>query len=285
MKVKGISNPCMTVEINQAMHDRDYHLKKAQKTQSKIHWSAYRKLCCLVNKQIREGKSNYYEKLIKENNKNPSGLWKTLNEITSRSKPSSAPSSIISNGMEHKDTKSIASLFNNFFTNIGITLANAIKQKYTRSTPASNPPYQVHATFQFKEIEISSVIKQLSTLKTNKSTGLDRISARLLKDAATVIAPTLTEIFNHSLKSSTFPQIWKDGKVTPIFKSGDHSNMSNYRPITVLPIPRKILERFVHTQIYNHLRENNILSPQQFGFRPKLSTSTACFSIRHGQYP
>ena len=275
MKVKGISIPWMTVEISQAMHDRDYHLKKAQKTQSKIHWSAYRKLRCLVNKQIREGKSSYYENLIKENNKNPSGLWKTLNEITSRSKPSSAPSSIISNGIEHKDTKSIASLFNNFFTNIGITLANAIKQKYTRSTPASNPPYQVHATFQFKEIEISSVIKQLSTLKTNKSTGLDRISARLLKDAATVIAPTLTEIFNHSLKSSTFPQIWKDGKVTPIFKSGDRSNMSNYRPITVLPILSKILERFVHTQIYNHLSENNILSPQQFGFRPKLSTSTA----------
>ena len=51
--------------------------------------------------------------------------------------------------------------------------------------------------------------------------------------------------------------------------------MSNYRPITVLPILSKILERFVHTQIYNHLRENNILSPQQSGFRPKLSTSTA----------
>ena len=118
MKVKGIGIPWMTVEISQTMHNRDYHLKKANKTQSKIHWSAYCKLRCLVNKQIREGKSSYYENLIKENNKNPSGLWKTLNEITSRSKPSSAPSSIISNGIEHKDTKSIASLFNNFFTNI-----------------------------------------------------------------------------------------------------------------------------------------------------------------------
>ena len=82
-------------------------------------------------------------------------------------------------------------------------------------------------------------------------------------------------MFNHSLKSSTFPQIWKDGKVTPIFKSGDRLNMSNYRPITVLPILSKILERFVHMQICNHLSENNILSPQQFGFRPKLLTSTA----------
>ena len=51
--------------------------------------------------------------------------------------------------------------------------------------------------------------------------------------------------------------------------------MSNYRPITVLPFLSKILERFVHTQIYNYLTENKILSPNQFGFRPKQSTSTA----------
>ena len=100
-------------------------------------------------------------------------------------------------------------------------------------------------------------------------------SARLLKDAAVIIAPTLTDIFNQSLKSSAFPKIFKEGKVTPIFKSGDRTNMSNYRPITVLPILNKILERFVHTQIYNYLTENKILSPNQFGFRPKLSTSTA----------
>ena len=87
-----------------------------------------------------------------------------------------------------------------------------------------------------------------------------------LKDAAIIIAPTLTDIFSQSLKS-TFPKIFKEGKVTPIFKSGDCTNMSNYRPITVLPILSKILERFVHTQIYNYLTENKILSPNQFGFR------------------
>ncbi|CAB4028489.1 Hypothetical predicted protein [Paramuricea clavata] len=125
------------------------------------------------------------------------------------------------------------------------------------------------------EIDVASVVKQLSTLKTNKSTGLDGISARLLKDAAATIAPTLTDIFNQSLKSSIFPKIWKDGKVTPIFKSGDRSNMSNYGPITVLPILSKIFERFVHTQIYSYLSENKILSESRFGFRPKLSTSTA----------
>ena len=154
-------------------------------------------------------------------------------------------------------------------------MADAIKQRLPTNIFANHQIPQFNSTFESKEIKIKSVFKQVSNLKTNKSTGLDGISARLLKDAAAIIAPTLTDIFNQSLKSSVFLKIWKEGKVTPIYKSGDLCNMSNYRPITVLPILSKILERLVHTQIYSYLSENKILSQSQFGFRPKLSTSTA----------
>ena len=178
--------------------------------------------------------------MIKENKNNPSGLWKTLNELTSRNTHSSAPTSIISDGVETKNSQSISSLFNTFFTSIGKTLANTIKQRLSSNIFSCIQLPQFNSTFEFKEIDVASVFKQLSTLQTNKSTGFDGISDRLLKDAAAIIAPTLT-IFNQSLKSSIFPKIWKDGKVTLIFKSGDRSNMSNYIPITVLPILSKIL--------------------------------------------
>ena len=82
-------------------------------------------------------------------------------------------------------------------------------------------------------------------------------------------------IFNHSLNSSTFPAIWKSGKVTALFKSEDQHDPNNYRPITILPTVSKILERVVHTQVYNYLNENKILTSRQFGFRPKLSTEIA----------
>jgi hypothetical protein len=115
MKVKGVNIPWMTADLSQAMQQRDHHLKKAQKTQSKTHWSAYHKYRCFVNrKKVRECKSQYYENLIKENKNNPFGLWKTLNELTSRNIKSSAPSSIITEGIEHKNTKSMSSLFNKF---------------------------------------------------------------------------------------------------------------------------------------------------------------------------
>ena len=115
----------------------------------------------------------------------------------------------------------------------------------------------------------------LKTLKTNKAVGLDRISARLLKDSAECMVPILTRLFNWSLEPSTFPSIWKCGKLTALFKGGDRTDCNNYRPITVLPTISKILERAMHQQLYEVLSANELLTPNQFGFRPKLSTVTA----------
>ena len=112
-------------------------------------------------------------------------------------------------------------------------------------------------------------------MKTNKAIGLDRVSARLLKDSANVLTPVLTKLFNRSLSSSIYPDIWKCGKVTALFKSGERTDPNNYRPITVLPIVSKILEKAAHSQMYSYLQDNKLLSPFQFGFRPKSSTEIA----------
>ena len=114
----------------------------------------------------------------------------------------------------------------------------------------------------------------LKSLKTNKAIGLDNISARL-KDSANAISNSPTKIYNRSLASSIFPTVWKCGKVTVLFKSRDRCDANNYRPITILPTASKILERVVHSEIYKFLLQENILTPKQFGFWPKLSTAIA----------
>ena len=95
------------------------------------------------------------------------------------------------------------------------------------------------------------------------------------KDSADVISTSLTKIYNRSLATSIFPTVWKCGKVKALFKSGDRCNANSYRPITISPIANKILERAVHSQVYNYRLQENILTPKQFGFRPKLSTAIA----------
>ena len=115
--------------------------------------------------------------------------------------------------------------------------------------------------FTFGDTDEQFVYKNLSELKTNNAVGLDRVSARLLNDSANVLAPVLTNLFNRSLSSYMYPDISKCGKVTALFKSGERSDPNNYRPITVLPIVSKILEKAAHSQMYNYLQDNKLLSP------------------------
>ena len=221
-------------------------------------------------------KAECYQDFINQNKGNSRELWKTLNKVTSQ-KSSPPPSSIEANGVSLTDPKSIADTFNTHFSTIGTKLAAAIRVGLwpRRSGSQSNGTPIVANKFHFQQVDETFVRKQLKDLKTNKAIGLDKIGAKMLKDSAYVSAPVLTNLFNRSLRSSTFPNIWKSGKVSALFKSGDRSDPNNYRPITILPKMSKILEKVVHSQVYSYLEENQILTPKQFGFRPKLSTEIA----------
>ena len=119
------------------------------------------------------------------------------------------------------------------------------------------------------------VLKQLRALKRKKATGLDNLPSALLKDCADAIAGPLSHLINLSLKTGTVPLIWKKARITPLHKSGSTTTPENYRPISVLPILSKILEKSVHEQFYNFLEKENLISNRQFGYRKKRSTELA----------
>ena len=92
-----------------------------------------------------------------------------------------------------------------------------------------------------------------------KAPGLYKLPATLVKLAAPYIAKALAKIFNESLLTGIFPSDWKEAKVIPVYKSGTKSNMNNYRPISIISIIAKTMEKLVHEQIYSYLEQNNIL--------------------------
>ena len=118
----------------------------------------------------------------------------------------------------------------------------------------------------------------LSKLSVTKASGLDSISAKLLKDAAAVISRPLSIIFNKSLESGIFPDKWKRAKVTPIHKGNAKNDPNNYRPISVLPIIAKVFEKIAFDQLYAYATANNILTKFQSGFRANHSTLSALLS-------
>ena len=170
-----------------------------------------------------------------------------MNEITSR-KQSSPISCVEADGVAHCDNPSIAKILNVHFSTIGTKLAMKLKSFITLPSP---PARSIDLPkFVFKPITEEFVRGQLKQLRTNKAIGLDNISARLLKDSASVISKSLTNLFNQSLVTRSFPSLWKFGKVSAVFKKGDRCDPNNYKPITVLPTLSKILEKAVHNQLY-----------------------------------
>ena len=116
-------------------------------------------------------------------------------------------------------------------------------------------------------------------LKINKSTGLDKIPANVLRLSADIIAPSITYIFNLSLETGIYVDDWKRARVIPIYKSEDRRKCENYRPISILPIVSKVFEREVFRQLYAYLSNNSLLSKFQSGFRPKHSTLSALIQM------
>ena len=117
--------------------------------------------------------------------------------------------------------------------------------------------------------QIRSICKQLKGLKTKKAIGLDNIPNRLLKLAADSSAPSLTFIFNLSISSGIFPDEWKIAKILPMYKSGPRNVLENYRPISILPVVAKVLEKEVtQTALSTSCRKQTITSAPA-GFSPK----------------
>ena len=135
------------------------------------------------------------------------------------------------------------------------------------------------AAFSIPPIAEADVVGYLLKIDSNKSTGVDGISSRMLKLAASIIAPSITKLINLSFSLNVFPSCWKTVKVTPIFKSADPIEVINYRPISVLPILCEIAERHVHNALYSFLCENDLIYIRQSGFRSKHSTETALIKI------
>jgi hypothetical protein len=93
----------------------------------------------------------------------------------------------------------------------------------------------------------------------------------MIKFIGPVIAKPLAHIFNLSLMSGTFPEMLKQCRVIPIFKSGSHLECDNYRPISLLSSISKILEKIVAEKLLFHLNSNELLYTHQYGFIPNRS--------------
>ena len=149
--------------------------------------------------------------------------------------------------------------------------------------PSNFPLYTDNrlSTVTFSQDDIGEIIQNLNP---NKAHGHDNISIRMLKICGSSIYGPPGLIFKEALSTGLFPSNCKKGNIVPIHKKGDKQILKKYRPVSLLPIFRKIFERLIFNELFNFLLENNLISPNQSGFKPGDSCINQLLSITHEIY-
>jgi hypothetical protein len=145
------------------------------------------------------------------------------------------------------------------------------------------PPFEVRCKNVLSQIIVSEqdILDMISTLDANKAVGPDIISNKMLIAVKVQISKPLCMLFNKSLHQNIFPTDWKLAHVIPLFKAGDKSFPSNYRPVSLLSCVSKLLEKIVFKHIFNHLQGNKLLCKFQSGFLPGCSTTHQLVELYH----
>ena len=173
------------------------------------------------------------------------------------------------------DFKEKAKLFNAFF----VKQCSLIKN---RSKLPSHLHYLTDNRLSCVNFSQDGIAKTIQNLDPNKDHGHDNISIRMLKICGSSIYKPLEMIFKQCIE--TFPSDWRKANIVPIHKKGDKQTLENYRPVSLLPICGKILERLVFNKMFNFFIENKLISSNQSGFKLSDSCINQLLSITHEIY-
>ena len=175
----------------------------------------------------------------------------------------------------YTSTQEKADCLNNYFTSISmVDDTNIVLPGIQLKTEKDNK-------LIIDEVTKSEIEDVIQSIEINKASGPDNISHRMLKGCIHSISAPLCILFNRSISEGVFPDLLKRATVTPLFKKGDKSFPSNYKPVSFLSCSGKILERIIFKYMYNFLMTNELLYKYQSGFLPKHSTAYQLIDIYH----
>ena len=226
-----------------------------------------------TNKLIREAKQTYYKKLGEKLSDPETGqkiFWNAFRRITNKSKHSNIPP-IVDNNLYISNFQHKTNIFNDYFADQCQIIDN--------DSTLPEMSYKTNASIYQIKITIENIVDIINKMNSNKAGGYDGISVNMLQLCVSEVASPLQIIFQKCIETGKFPDSWKYANVQPIHKKGDRQTKSNYRPISLLPIFGKILEKIVFDQVYSYLNSHNLLSISQSGFRPGDSTIFQLISI------
>ena len=274
MKINNNNPEWFTQEILEEIYLKKELFQKFKESNSSDDWIAFKEQNKLVKLLIKSGKEEFVKETLAETSGNPRKFWRTINNTTGLGKNKAKDISIeirTTDGETLKDFDA-AEHINNYYINIGPSLATKFPNTWQLDDNIRH-----NESFSFENTNEYEILKLVKDIKLSKSSAYCEISTRLFKDAFEVLIPELVHLYNRCIQTGTFPTSWGYAEVSPIPKTGDLKKVENWRPISQIKLPGKLLERILHSQLT--IFADNFLHKNQHGFRANRSTSTAIFDV------
>ena len=240
----------LSEELKKAIKIKNNLYRKQKKSENPEHELIYKRFRNKLNSMLIKAERKHYSKLMEENKNNMKKSWAILKEVINKRKSVSTCSRFLINGKTTSEKCKISNGFNSFFVNVGPTLAEKIPSD-------SRPPTvfmrdKIVNSMVLDSVFTNEVVSIVKNLKEG-GCGWDSISASVVKATYIGFVEPLTHIFNLSLSQGVFPNELKIARVIPLFKSGNSMILSNYRPVSVLPVFSKILERLMYNRLLSFI--------------------------------
>jgi hypothetical protein len=252
--------------------------RKYLKSPSFSNKETHRKYRNIFTACLRKAVEMYYIELIDKQKQNVCTLWKIFGPMINPHKTHKNMKipKLVHEGITYTKDMDIANTLNNYFSTIGKKLTKDLTSNTNYQSYLKNP--NTHSLY-LEPVQQSEITKIILNLNSKKSSGSDNITPKLLKICISPLTHPLLHIANLSFANGHFPTPLKLAKVIPIFKKNDNTIPGNYRPISLLSIINKIIEKLMYSRLYKFLSKHKILYPYQFGFRENHSTSLALIEI------
>ena len=257
-----ITQPWANREVRRLSRSKRKWHKIARQTGSTSAWDHYTHLKHTAQQKCREAYNSHINNMLSDDTGGKKKFW---TYIKSRKTDRCGVAPLKKDGITYSDSITKADLLNKQFASV-----------FSHEAPGDLPDLGHSDTPDVPRITVSvgGVVKLLKDINPSKATGPDSIPGKLLKEAASELAPALTLIFQTSINQGRIPNDWKSAKIAPVYKKGDRSQPSNYRPISLTSICCKLIEHIIHSSVITHLENHSILTDFQHGFRKRRSTET-----------
>ena len=267
-----MSKPWLSAALKQSIKEKNklYVIQKKQNDKEKVIY--YKKYRNKLNQLIRSAERKHYHDLLIEHKSNIKKSWQIIKSVINKRKYKLPSKKFHCNGSIIDDGNMISNKFNDFFVNVRQNLAKSIPSSCKE--PSDYISYNAINAFYFVPVTENEISKIIGCFK-ESAAGWDGIKANVIKHIKNIVCIPLKHICNLSLSLGVFPHELKIANVVPIHKANDDMVFSNYRPVSVLPVFSKLLERLVYNRLIDFINNNRILYEYQFGFQKGESTHFA----------